>query len=238
MPGDDYLPPTNSVTDQIIVEQDADSITINYVDKVGHYMRLPLQRGEDYSCEGNAIRLITDESDRAESDDSDQLRAHDSRSFYRTHDGSLILEEYGSHARTIMLPPFLVNMRTRVWARWPVLPETVSDDLVALKSQFLQPAVEAVERGDMDAAYRLLEDYLGSEDKGFRDLSLEFLREHPQWEPAAFGTFSIKSLQETLAVHGERAKAIEHARLQIYKTVATEAEYRQARENFEKVFPD
>lgn len=235
---DSALPPTKSVTDQIIVEQGSGSITISYVDKSRNYMQRSLQRDEDYTCQGNSITLMPDGKDMAENGDSGHDPAHDSRSFYRGKDGSLIYEEHASHLRTSYLPPFIVNTLTREWARWPLLSESVSDTLMRIKSPFLEYAMEAAERGDMDAAYRLLEDYLGSDDKEFRALSLQFFTKYPQVKPEAFGTFSIQSLEETLAAHGERAKAIEQSRLEIYKTIATEEEYRQARENFEKVFPN
>ncbi|MGB5642745.1 MAG: hypothetical protein WBO16_06625, partial [Gammaproteobacteria bacterium] len=88
------------------------------------------------------------------------------------------------------------------------------------------------------AAYRLLEDYLGSQDKELKELSLQLLKDYPQIKPAALYTFSIESLEETLSEHGEKAKAIEQARLEKYRSIATKLEYQQARENFEKVFPN
>jgi len=238
LPWDSALPPTESVTDQIIVEQGSDSITINYVNKSRNYMQRSLQRDEDYTCQGNAITLMPDGKNMAESGVSGHDPAHDSRSFCRGKDGSLIYEEHTSHLRTSFLPPFIVNTRTRVWARWPLLSESVSDTLMRIKSPFLEHATEAAERGDMDAAYRLLEDYLGSQDKELKALSLQLLKDYPQIKPAALDTFSIQSLEETLLDHGEKAKAIEQARLEEYRSIATKLEYQQARENFEKVFPN
>jgi len=232
---DNDLPATESDTDQVIIGQASDSITVYYLRQSKQSVQLSLQRDEDYTCDGNAIRLLPDDKDRAESGDSGPV--HDSRSFYKGKDGSLIYEERTSHLRTLLLPPYLVNTLTRVWARWPLVSDTVSDDLMLSKAPLLINATEAAERGDMGAAYRLLEDYLGSEDKELRAWSLKLFVDYPQLKQAALDTFSIQSLEETFSGHGERAKAIEQTRLELYRSIATEQEYQQARENFEKVFP-
>ena len=235
---DGHYPATASDTDHIIIEQQPDRITVNYVDQSKKRLRLSLQQNEDYSCDGNAIRLIAEDKDTIESDDSAQGSAHKARTIYRGLDGALIVELRDSHLRTLLLPPYLVNTLTRVWARWPLISDAVSDNLTQFKEPFVKPATEAAERGDMDAAYRLLEDYLGSQDKELKALSLQLLEDYPQIKPAALNTFSIQSLKETLSDHGEKAKAIEQARLDMYRSIATEQEFQQARDNFDKVFPD
>lgn len=235
---DGHYPATESDTDHVIIEQGPDSITVNYVDQSKKSIRLSLQRDEDYTCHGNAITLIPDDQDTVESGDSSQGSAHKARSVYRGNDGALIVEERDSYIRTLLLPPYLINTLTRVWARWPLISNAVSDNLMQFKAPLLKPATEAAERGDMDAAYRLLEDYLGSQDKELKALSLQLLKDYPQIKPAALYTFSIESLEETLSEHGEKAKAIEQARLEKYRSIATKLEYQQARENFEKVFPN
>ena len=67
---------------------------------------------------------------------------------------------------------------------------------------------------------------------------MQLLEDYPQNNPAALNTISIQSLKETLTDHGENAKAIEQARLDMYRSIATEQEFQQARDNFDKVFPD
>ena len=233
---DNNLPATESDTDQVIIRQAPDSITVHYVTQSKMTARLSLQRDEDYSCDRNAIRLILSDKDSAASVDSDPV--HKSRSFYRGKDGSLIFEEHASHVRTLHLPPYLVNTLTRAWARWPLISATVPDDLVRIQAPLLANAMEAAKRGDMDAAYRLLEDYLGVEDSELRARLQRFFDDYPQLKPAALATFSIQSLEETLSAHGDRAKEIEQTRLELYRTIATEQEYKQASENFEKVFPN
>ena len=231
---DNNLQSTESDTDQVIIGQAPDSITVYYVNQSKMSVRMSLQRDEDYSCDSNAIRLIARDEDDAESANSDPV--HKARSFYRGKDGSLIFEEHASHVRVLQLPPYLVNTLTRVWARWPLISATVSDDLMRIQAPLLENAVQAAERGDMDAAYRLLEDYLGLEDSELRARLLQLFVDYPQLKPAALDTFSIQSLEETLSAHGDRAKAIEQTRLELYRTIATEQEYKQASENFEKVF--
>lgn len=233
---DNNLPATESDTDQIIIGQAPDSITVYYVTQSKKTLRLSLQRDDDYSCDSNAIRLIAHDEDSVESGNSDPV--HKSRSFYKGKDGSLIFEEHASHVRVLQLPPYLVNTLTRVWARWPLISETVSDDLMLIKAPLLEDAVQAAERGDMGAAYRLLEDYLALEDSELRAQLQRLFVDYPQLKPAALDTFSIQSLEATLSDHGDRAKAIEQTRLELYRTIATEQEYKQASENFEKVFPN
>jgi len=234
---DGHYPATAADTDHILIEQRPDRIIVNYVDQSKKRLRLSLQHNEDYSCDGNAISLIPEDKDTVVSGDSVQGTAHKAKTIYRGQDGSLIVEVRDSHLRTLLLPPYLVNTLTRVWARWPLISDAVSDNLMQFKAPFIKPATEAAERGDMGAAYRLLEDYLGSQDNELKALSLQLLKDYPQIKPAALNTFSIQSLKETLLDHGDKAKAIEQARLEMYRSIATEQEYQQARENFEMVFP-
>ena len=235
LPWDSLSPATESDTDHVIIEQRPDSIIVNYVDQSNRSIRLRLHQDEHYTCKGNAIILIPEDT---ETEESGQGPAHKAKFVYRAIDGALIVEERDSHIRTLMLPPYLVNTLTRVWARWPLISDAVSDRLMEFKAPLIKPAIEAAERGDMGAAYRLLEDHLSSQDKELKALSMQVLEDYPQIKTAAPGTFSIPSLEETLNDHGEIAKAIEQSRLEMYRSIANEQEYQQARENFETVFPD
>lgn len=125
----------------------------------------------------------------------------------------------------------------RQFANHPFFGIRVFRKYKSLNEPFVRSATEAAERADMGAAYRLLEGYLGSQDNELKAFSLQLLKKYPQIKPAALNTFSIQSLKETLLDHGDKAKAIEQARLEMYRSIATEREYQQARENFEKVFP-
>ena len=233
---EEYLPSTKQVTDPIIIEQDSESITVNYVNHSDNYMKLSLRRGEDYQCRGNKVMLLVAGDDIGQMERNGIDSDAGANSLYKGVDGSLVYEFHTSSVQTFLLPPFIKSIRTSTWARWPRLPDPVPDVSMRIKTGFLKYSKEAVERGDMEAAYRLLEDYLGSDDKEFKDLSLQFFVDNPRLKEAALNTFSIQSLEETQSDHGERAKAIEETRLEIYKTIARESEYQQARKNFEKVF--
>lgn len=101
----------------------------------------------------------------------------------------------------------------------------------------LEHAKSAYKRGDMEASYRLLEDGLIYEKDEIRSQYLEYLEKHPEILRSAQKTFSIESFEKTISNHGrKKAKEIEEKRLQIYKTVATDARYFNALDNYHLVF--
>lgn len=97
-------------------------------------------------------------------------------------------------------------------------------------------AQAAVSRGDFEAAYRLLEDLLVSEFAEVQLQAREFLSAHPQILKGARESFSPESLNESLNIYGEESGRIESKRLEIYKTIVSEEDYRRAERNFWSVF--
>jgi len=104
---------------------------------------------------------------------------------------------------------------------------------------YLSYALEATERGDWVAAYRLMEDALIAEDPALRLEVEALIGKFPQIRDAAFESFSKESLENTYQNHGEQAWLIEEERLSIYEaTLATPEQTAQAWLNYQEVYGD
>ncbi len=102
---------------------------------------------------------------------------------------------------------------------------------------YLRASHDAIERKDWQAAYRLIEDSLGSSDADLHKAAMSLVDQYPQIREAAFETFSKESLEHTLLIHGEGAKSIEKDRLSIYqRTIATPEQYATALNNYQIVY--
>jgi len=97
-------------------------------------------------------------------------------------------------------------------------------------------ARDAVEQGDWEAAYRLIEDYLLSEIAEVREGTQEFVKEHPKILQSAKKTFTVDSYTNTLSDHGDHAFEIEKERLAAYKAIASEKDYEEAEKSFHHFF--
>lgn len=100
----------------------------------------------------------------------------------------------------------------------------------------LEFAQNALARGDIEFAYRVLEDELVSEHTDVREKTRQFLEQHPELYRGALQTFSSKSLKESINKHGASAEEIESRRLSIYKKIAPDKDYTKALRYFESVF--
>jgi hypothetical protein len=102
---------------------------------------------------------------------------------------------------------------------------------------YLDYANSAVDRKDWEAAYRLMEDALVSDDFELRAEANDLVSKYPQIVDAARESFSVEKLEETYRLHGERAFEIERERLSVYKrSLATPQDYEQAIEHFHAVY--
>jgi len=102
---------------------------------------------------------------------------------------------------------------------------------------YLNYSHDAVERKDWDAAYRLMEDALVSNDPHLRKEASDLVDSHPQIRQAASDTFSKESLENTYRLHGERAWSIEKDRLSVYqRSLATPEQFKQAAQNYQDVY--
>ena len=97
-------------------------------------------------------------------------------------------------------------------------------------------ANDAINREDWDAGYRLLEDFVASEDEMLKLRTLQLLEDHPELLDAALGTFSKEALEESRKTYGADAIAIEKERLEEYRKVARPEAYSRARDNFFNVY--
>jgi hypothetical protein len=112
-------------------------------------------------------------------------------------------------------------------------PPTI-DDYV---NYYLDPARQAIDRKDWQAAYRLLEDALVTEDPALRQKANNLVEKYPQIRGAAFTTFSKESFESTYRAHGDRAWVIEEERLSIFQlTLATPEEAAQGWRNFQDIY--
>lgn len=100
----------------------------------------------------------------------------------------------------------------------------------------LDYAKDALGRNNPTAAYRLLEDRLVSEYPEVKQRCRQFIQENPEVLSAAKETFTEQSLKKSIANNGKLAREIEEKRLSIYKTVASDSDYKKARLNFDSVF--
>jgi hypothetical protein len=103
--------------------------------------------------------------------------------------------------------------------------------------QYLGYAQSAIGREDWQAAYRLIEDLLISDDAKTRIKAYDLIRQYPQIRAAALQSFSVESLEKTYSMHRDRAFDIEQSRLDIYKnTISTREEYRKALRNYHDTY--
>lgn len=102
---------------------------------------------------------------------------------------------------------------------------------------YLDYASEAIERHAWEAAYRLLEDSLVSNDPNTRDRAYTLVKQHPLISQGAKESFSVDRLTEINRINDHVAWSIEKSRLARYQsTIATPAEYEQAVLNYTLVF--
>jgi hypothetical protein len=97
-------------------------------------------------------------------------------------------------------------------------------------------ALEAIKREDWEAGYRLLEDFVISDDEMLRLRTLQLFNDNHELLDAAPDTFSKLSLEESRHTYGTSAKIIERERLDLYKQVAQPEAYSRALENFNLIF--
>ena len=90
--------------------------------------------------------------------------------------------------------------------------------------------------GDMDKTYRLLEQVINSRHAVVRKSVKQFIKNNTMILEGARHSFTIESLEESIAKYGDSAKKIESDRLDVYKTIAPSDDYSQARKNYESVF--
>lgn len=97
-------------------------------------------------------------------------------------------------------------------------------------------ALEAIKREDWEAGYRLLEDFVISDDEMLRVRTLQLFKDHPELLAAAPDTFSRISLELSRDTYGTSAIKIEKERLDLYERVAQPEAYSRALENFNHIF--
>ena len=97
-------------------------------------------------------------------------------------------------------------------------------------------ATEAINRSDWDAGYRLLEDFVASDDEMLRMRTLQLLEDHPELLDAAQFSFSEAALEESKSMYGAQAITIEQRRLELYRVVAEPDAYSRAHQGFLNVF--
>lgn len=105
------------------------------------------------------------------------------------------------------------------------------------RESYLQYPRAALDRGDTEAAYRLMEDGLVSEQPEMRKTLQLFLRQHPEILEGAKHSFTTVSLKESIATYGaDKAREIELHRLSIYRTVVPDEDFGLAQRNYHSVF--
>ena len=97
-------------------------------------------------------------------------------------------------------------------------------------------ATEAINRSDWGAGYRLLEDFVASDDEMLRMRTLQLLEDHPELLDAAQESFSEAALEESKSMYGAQAITIEQRRLELYRIVAEPDAYSRAHQGFFNVF--
>ena len=103
-------------------------------------------------------------------------------------------------------------------------------------SQQFRYATEAIDRSDWEAGYRLLEDFVASEDEMLRMRTLQLLEDHPELLVAAQESFSEAALEESKSMYGAQASTIEQSRLELYRIIAEPDAYSRAQQGFLNVF--
>lgn len=97
-------------------------------------------------------------------------------------------------------------------------------------------AMDAIERSDWEAGYRLLEDFVASDNEMLRLKTLQLFDEHPELLQAAQHSFSVESLDESKRKYGAQSTAIEEKRLGLFRMIANPEMYAEAQKNFLRVF--
>lgn len=112
------------------------------------------------------------------------------------------------------------------------------DEICAISSELqnLDYAQDALERDDLEAAYRLIEDGIVSDYDEVRITSSQFINKHNNILQGARETFTSRALKQSAETYGKDAKKIEHKRLTIYKVVAPMKNYQEAQTNYNNVF--
>ncbi len=102
---------------------------------------------------------------------------------------------------------------------------------------YLDYASEAIERRDWEAAYRLLENSLVTNDTTTRDLAYNLLEQYPLIRQGANTSFSGERMRELSHINDRLAWSIEKERLAIYqRIIASPAEYEEAKNNYVATF--
>ncbi|GAB6041237.1 hypothetical protein [Endothiovibrio diazotrophicus] len=100
----------------------------------------------------------------------------------------------------------------------------------------LENSQRATQRGDMTAAYRLLEGDLIHSNAGRVRSATRWIQDHPQIYAAAKETFSPEALASSMRVLGPRtALERQEHRLSMFHVVATDDDYSQARNNVSSI---
>ena len=97
-------------------------------------------------------------------------------------------------------------------------------------------AKDAIKRKDWQAGYRLLEDFIATDDEMLKERTLRLFEEYPKLLAAAQETFSNESLEASRIIYGSSAITIERKRLELYEIVAMPDAYSRAHNNFIDVF--
>ena len=142
---------------------------------------------------------------------------------------------YNPLAHAIAIPS-VIMLSPMLWLIDKTLVEKQPSSMQSSRWDFLINSEKAINRQDWEAAYRLLEDGLGSSDDAIKYQSHQVLNRHPEIMVGAKESFSEESLNETLLKHGDAAFKLEEQRLAIYKTVATQSAYADAENIFTRVF--
>jgi hypothetical protein len=102
--------------------------------------------------------------------------------------------------------------------------------------QQFEYAMDAINRNDWEAGYRLLEDFVASDDEILRMRTLQLFEDHSELLDAAPETFSEAALEESKSMYGAQAITIEQRRLELYRVVAEPDAYSRAQQGFLRVF--
>ena len=97
---------------------------------------------------------------------------------------------------------------------------------------FIEDGRTLIKSGNWDAAYRSIEDGLGSSDSNIRLAVYDLIASHPELKFAASKSFDDVVLTKTFtAFDPSSAKAIEENRLHLYEKFATDVDFKNAKTN-------
>lgn len=97
-------------------------------------------------------------------------------------------------------------------------------------------ALEAIRKENWQAGYRLLEDFIITDDTTLQARTIQLFADYPELLEAAPATFSRGSLQESRKTYGDTAADLEQHRLNLYEKVARQEDHALALENFRDIF--